>query len=163
MRRLPVNLDDLETAMQFDPDSHIAESETPYLDLQTGSVLWIWESDEEFADTMNADPEANRRAREALAAEPDRFAPVPGLGVFDNNEMLQEFLDSRWTEDESLRRRAGNAYRGSIGRWKRAIDHDPAIIHAWHASEDKAVRRRALQILAEPSARPGLMRAQPGL
>lgn len=154
MRQLPVDMTQLEIAMEMDPDSMIEGEQEPYLDVQTGEVVWVWESDEAFADTMNEPAESNARLREAVDADPDRFVFIEALDVADDNETLADFLGSDWTEDDALHRRASEAYTGSVGRWKRAIGHDAAILDAWRAYEDGAVRRRALALLAEHGIEP---------
>lgn len=153
MPRLPVNLLDLELAMEFDSNA-LLEPQAPYLDLHTGQVIWVWESDEAFAETTNADPAENRRNREAIAAQPDCFTEITELDTADDNEMLRDFLRSNWTDDDVRWRQASEAYRGSVGRWKEAIRDDPTIIHAWHEFEQQAVRRRALEFLAEHGIEP---------
>ena len=87
-------------------------------------------------------------------AHPDRFVEIPELDTADDNEMLRDFLGSDWTDDDARWRRANEAYRGSVGRWKDAVRHDPTIIHAWHEFEQQAVRRRALAFLAEHGIEP---------
>jgi len=148
MRRLPVDLMELEEAMTFPSDDFEYPQES-YLDLQTGDVLWVWESDDNFEEVLNVDPAENQRNREAVEKDPDRFVAIPILDTIDDNEMLRDFVSSSWTEDDARWQRASNAYRGSVGRWKKAIDHDPMTIHAWHAFEQQAVRRRVIEFLAE--------------
>ena len=153
MRRLPLNLLDLESAMEFDSDI-LLEPQVPYLDLHTGQVIWVWESDEAFTETTNAEPAENRRNRETIQTQLDRFVEIPELDTADDNEILRDFLGSDWTDDDARWRRANEAYRGSVGRWKEAVRHDPTIIHAWHEFEQQAVRRRALAFLAEHGIEP---------
>lgn len=141
MRRIHVNVIDLESAMEI-AGFEGGEEQIAYLDLESGEVILVWESDEEFESTTNAVPEENRRNAEAVEANPDRYAELPELDSFDANEMLQEFLDSSWTDDAKLRSRARDAYRGSIGRWKKAIGRDPRIIHPWNAYEERARLQR---------------------
>lgn len=154
MRPLTVDLNDLKMAMQMASEDFPEGPQQPWLDLQTGEVVWVWEDDEAFAETTNADPRENARLREATEAVPSRYAAIPDINTTDDNEMLRDFLRSDWTGDDELWRRASSAYHGSIGRWKRAIHHDPAIMDPWHRFEDQEIRRRALEFLAELDIQP---------
>lgn len=153
MRQLPIDLAELETIMQFGlPD--LEGEQQALLDLQTGEIVCIWESDEACAATLNEEPESNAQRREAVEADPERYAPIPEREANDPNDLMREFLDSRWTEDDRLRQEAREAYHGSIGRWKREIDRDPAILHAWHEFEENAARRAARDFLAKHGIEP---------
>lgn len=141
-------------AMEFDPDATLGEPQRPYLDIQTGRIIWVWELDEDYADTVNADPAENRRNRVMVEAQPDRFVEFPGSCPIDDNEMMRDFLCSHWTDDEALRQRASDAYHGSIRRWKNAIGHDPTIMHAWRQFESNAIHEQALAFLTEHGIEP---------
>ena len=153
MLRLPVDLNDLEFAMEFDSDI-LSEPQIPYLDLQTGKLIWVWESDEDFAITTNAEPAENQQNRELVEAQPERFITIPELDTADDNDMLRDLLKSGWTDDETRRQEAADAYSGSVGRWKKAVRHDPTIIHAWQDFEQQDIRQRAIAFLAEHGIEP---------
>ncbi len=153
MRNLRVDLDQLESIFEF-RQSEFSEPQQAYLDLQTGEILWVYESDDDYAAVMNHEPEVNAENRERVEAQPDRFIEIPECDTIDDNEMLRAFLATEWTSDEMLARRAREAYHGSIGKWKKDIDHNPEIIRAWRAFESKAAQRRALEFLAEHGVEP---------
>jgi hypothetical protein len=155
MRRLPINPTDLEMAMMPRPTEHGEGEEFTYLDVQTGELVSVWDDDEAFAATMNEHPDVNVRNRERVEADPERYIDVPRLDESDTHEILREFLDSSWTDDEERWSRAHRAYSGSIGRWKRAMrDYDETIIHAWHRYEEEKMQRQMLEFLAEHGIEP---------
>lgn len=153
MRQLPVDISEIETAMEMGSD-WLEGEQWPYLDLETGQVIWVWEDDNAYAATMNADPVENEHNREAVESQPDRYVDIPDLESMDANDLLQDFLQSSWTTNEKLRRKASEAYHGSIGRWKKNIGRDPDILHAWKRYESQSVHRRALAFLAEHDIEP---------
>jgi hypothetical protein len=155
MRRLPINLTVLEVAMMPRPTEYGEVEEFTYLDVRTGELVSVWDDDETFAATMNEHPDVNVRNRELVEADPERYIEVPRLGESDTREILREFLDSEWTDDQQRRSRARGAYNRSIGRWKRAMrDYDETIIHAWHRYEDENFQRQMLEFLAEHGIEP---------
>jgi hypothetical protein len=82
-----------------------------YLDCQTGDIIWIYEN-----------YEAGQRY---IANNSDRFLFFPGLKHSKHHEILNKFLDSKWTDDERLREETRRIYGNhpSIGHWKKAIDY----------------------------------------
>ncbi|MDX1485755.1 MAG: hypothetical protein R3229_14885, partial [Alphaproteobacteria bacterium] len=72
----------------------------------------------------------------------------PGLEHGDHHDILKRFLRSQWTEDEERRLRVEEAYFGSIGGWKKAVDDQDAI-DAFYAFQDEAFRELAEEYLME--------------
>ena len=58
------------------------------------------------------------------------------------------FLRSDWTEDEERWRMVGDAYTGSIGRWKDDVG-DRDVIHAFYDFQDKTIGEMAEEFLRE--------------
>ncbi|MBL1218918.1 MAG: hypothetical protein D8M59_15670 [Planctomycetes bacterium] len=153
MRRLPVDVDELTGIMNYMP-AELLDRQCPYLDLETGNIVWVWESDLDYAETLNAPADDNAANAALVESNPERFAEVPDLGPADDNAMLKEFLGSDWTPDQSLWQWACDAYRGSVGRWRRAVRGEPDVIKAWHEFEAQATRSRALEFLADNDIEP---------
>jgi len=153
MRRLPVDLGQLELAMEMRSDFQEGEQYT-CLDVQTGELLWVWESDDVFANVMNEDPSVNARCRERVHAEPERFIVVPEYEPADAHDALRSFLASDWTDDDAQHEAARRAYRGSIRRWKDAMGRNSSAVHAWHRYEEQACHQRALAFLASHGIEP---------
>ncbi|MDX1485530.1 MAG: hypothetical protein R3229_13735 [Alphaproteobacteria bacterium] len=122
--------------------------QTAYLDLDNGEMLWVYENDEDAETEAGLDPEENRRDRERVVRDPDRFLDIPGLEHGDHHDILKRFLRSQWTEDEERRLRVEEAYFGSIGGWKKAVDDQDAI-DAFYAFQDEAFRELAEEYLME--------------
>ena len=107
------------------------------LDLVTGDVEWLYEEDDDAAmDGLSA--AENRTRKERIEAEPDRFLLVPGGTHGEQHDILQEFLASEWTDSESMRAVAREAYFGSIGGWKKAIQNED-IVQAFYDFRDEKV------------------------
>ena len=70
-----------EMAFDRDVDADFTYETTPYLDRETGAVLWVYEDDDEAEDEANIPAAENRALREAVAAAPARYLEIPGLEV----------------------------------------------------------------------------------
>lgn len=160
MRQLPVIQSELEMIMQFGL-GEIEGDQDAFIDIQTGEIVTVWESDEDCALTLNKEPDANARRREAVQADPDRYASIPQMDTLDHNEMMRKFVRSNWTDDQALRDKAFDAYHGSIGQWKHNIDHDADILRAWHQFEENWAHRCAIEFLAEHGVEP-IVKGAPG-
>ena len=95
-----------------------AFSQSTYLDRRTGDAVWTYNYDDDTPGE-GIPAEDNREERERVAAEPVRYLKISGLDHGQHHEILRQFLQSDWTRDDARRRRAGEAYLGSIGAWKR--------------------------------------------
>ena len=137
-----VEIDRISFMLAFEEGASFdyAEPQTFHLDRQTGEVLWVYENDEDAESVAGIPPEENRALRERVEADPGRYLDIPRLESWDYNEILRDFLDSDWTDDDGRRQRATDAYSGRIGQWKRRVG-DRDTIHAFNAYRDPARRR----------------------
>lgn len=112
-----------------------------YLDLSTGRVTFVYESDEDAGYDLGLPPEENREERLLVESDPDRFLLIPGLSHGDHHDILREFLCSDWTDDEELRTAVGDAYTGSIGRWKKSMweENGSAVVYLWDGYRDERI------------------------
>lgn len=131
-----------------DVDYEAMGSDLSYLDRETGEVKWIFETDEEAEMAVGIPADDNRRERERIEADPDRFLEIPGLYHGEHHDILRAFLRSPWCDDERRLENAEEAYSGSIGRWKKHV-RDEGAIHAFYDFQDAAVAELAEEWLRE--------------
>ena len=136
-----------------DADYHDTFPQVVYLDRKTGDVIWIYGSDHDAEMEAGISPEENRRERLTVEAKPDRYLEIPGLGHDDHHRILRRFLWSDWTRDKDRRQRAENAYRGSIGKWKRDV-RDEEAIDAFYAFREAEIEAMAEEFLRENGIEP---------
>ncbi len=143
-----------EMAMETDRDFPIGDAEEiPYLDSETGEIHWVYEDDEDAESIVNIPAEENWMKREAIEAAPDRYLEVPGVDHGEHHEILRAFLRSSWTDDDEAWQRAYDAYRGSIGRWKDAVD-ERDVIHAYYRFQEQKVLEMGVEFLRENGIEP---------
>lgn len=141
-RQLAIDKDYFLMAFGRDVDYEAMGSDLGYLDRETGEVIWIFEDDEDAEMVVGIPADDDRRERERIEADPDRFLEIPGLWHGDHHDILRTFLRSRWSDDERRMQNAEEAYSGSIGRWKRHV-RDDAAIDAFYAFRDALVTKLA--------------------
>ena len=132
----------------FDRDVifHDAYFQTTYLDRATGTVEWVYEEDNE-AEIEGPGADENQSLKKMIEADPGRFIVIPGLSHDEHHQVLQDFLDSDWTDNEVNKKFALESYFRSIGGWKEQIPEDSGIIEAWETHQEKAFRRLAIEFL----------------
>lgn len=135
-----------------DVDFHDSCPLTAWLDRHSGDVIWVF-ADDDDAEGEGVPAQSNREERERVAMEPSRYLEVPGLDHGQHHELLRQFLSSDWGADEALRRRAKEAYSGSIGRWKRDVQ-DKDIVFAFYAFREERIGNRAEAFLRKNGVLP---------
>ena len=142
-------------AMAFgrDVDYHDTLPQLIYLDRQTGDIVWLYGSDNDATMEAGIPADENRMGRQAIKAEPERYLEIPGLDHDDHHRILRRFLMSDWTRDKGRRHRAEDAYRGSIGKWKRDVGDDDAI-NAFYDFRDAEIEAMAKAFLRENGIEP---------
>ena len=146
MQKLKIDEMLFRQAFDRDADFHDASPRSPYLNTETGEILWAYEDDEDAYMDIGVPPYENKAIRELIAASPDLYLEIPGLAHGDHHDILREFLDSDWTEDEETKNIARNAYFGSIGGWKKLLNDD-SIIHAFYDFRDHRTKQMAEKFL----------------
>ena len=136
-----------------DVDFHDTVPQLIYLDRQTGDIVWLYGSDDDAYMEVGIPAEDNRQEREAIEAEPERYLEVPGLDHDDHHRILRRFLMSDWTRDKERRQRAEDAYRGSIGKWKRDAGDEEAI-NAFYDFREAEIVAMAEEFLRENGIEP---------
>ena len=149
--------------MAFDRDVDYEQDDlTPnhaYLDKESGEIHWIYETDED-ADFGGISSAENRATRELVKSAPERFIEIPGRDHGDHHDILKEFLNSEWTDDEGEREKVQAAYFGSIGGWKEAVD-DESIAHTFEDFRDNRLTELAEGFLREHEILPDWSQVKP--
>ena len=136
-----------------DVDFHDTVPQLIYLDRQTGGIAWIYETDNDAEMEVGIPAEENRQERLAVEAEPGRYLEIHGLDHDDHHRILRRFLWSDWTRDKERRQRAEDAYRGSIGKWKRDVGDEDAV-DAFYAFREAEIVAMAEEFLRENGIEP---------
>ncbi len=153
LRKVMINKDAFIMAFGRDTDYHDTIPQTAYLDLETGNTTWVFERDSDAFMDAGIPVNCNREEREMVEATPNRFLEVPGFDHGKHHEILREFLDSDWTDDEELRLTISSAYTGSIGGWKKAID-DEGIFYNFCDYRERVTKQMAEEFLREHGIEP---------
>ena len=152
-KKLPIDEVAFLEAFGRDVDFHDNYPQAVYLDRQTGDLLWLYDDDEDADSEAGISPEDNAATRQRVADSPARYLEILGLDHGDHHEILQEFLNSDWTDDDDARLKAKEAYFGSIGGWKKAVA-DEGVVYAYYAFRDQAIKNMAEQFLHEKGVEP---------
>ena len=73
---------------------------------------------------------------------PETYLQIPGRDHGEHHDILRDFLNSNWTDDEELWSRARNAYSGSIGGWKEEVDNSD-VVHVYYDFRDRRIKEIA--------------------
>lgn len=124
-----------------------------YLDLETGEIIWVFGEDEDADMWAGIDPDENASFRNKIEANPERYLEIPGRNHGGHHEILRDFLNSNWTDNENLLQKAQNAYFGSIGGWKEEVDTEDAV-RAYYDFRDQKIKEMAEKVLCENNIYP---------
>lgn len=153
LQKLSIDYGIFFMAFSRDVDFHDAYSQSTYLNRENSDILWVYEDDEDARWDGGIPAERNRKLREQIKATPDRYLEIPGLSHGGHHEILREFLDSDWTEDENEWKRVHNAYYGSIGGWKKSLDDD-GITDVFYRFRERRMEQLAEEFLREHGIEP---------
>ena len=105
MQKISIDEFMLIEAFQRDEDfEHYPQS--TYLNLNTGEVFWVFIEDDDAAMWAGIEPEENASLREKIEAAPEMYLEIRGRNHGEHHDILREFLNSNWTDDENLRAKA---------------------------------------------------------
>ena len=152
-KKLPIDEVAFLEAFGRDVDFHDNYPQSVYLDLQRGDLLWLYDDDEDAYSEAGISPEDNAADRQRVANSPARYLEILGLDHGEHHEILKEFLDSDWTDDDDERLKVREAYGGSIGRWKQTVG-DEGVVYAYYYFRDRAIKGMAEQFLHERGVEP---------
>ena len=145
MRKISINEFMFLDAFQRDEDfEHYSQS--TYLDIKTGEILWIFGDDHDAEMWGGMKPEENAALREKVEAAPEMYIEIRGRDHGEHHGILREFLYSNWTDDENLRAHARDAYSDSIGGWKEEVN-DQNVVNAYYDFRERKIRELAEEFL----------------
>ena len=153
MQSLAIDREIFIMAFGRDVDYHDIVPQRTWLDRRTGEVLWLYERDDDAYWEGGISAGENCEGSERVATEPERYLEIPGLDHGEHHEILRQFLGSDWTDDETRLRRVGEAYTGSIGRWKTDVG-DEGAVDAFHEYQEAQIARMAEGFLRENGIAP---------
>lgn len=118
-----------------------------YLDKSNGEIIFIYE-DDDTATMDGGDAIENKKMRDLLKENPDNYLEIVGRSHGESHEILQEFLESSWTDDEELRIQVLSHYHKSIGFWMKEVRkdsdlgmHPETIIEAYQKYERDTIEQ----------------------
>ena len=126
MKRIEIDETLFQMALGQDTD-YMPYRQYSYLDLDTGEIIWVFDNDDEAYIDVGIKPSENAVSKEMINKAPTKYLRIPGQNQSKQHEMLKEFLESNWTDDEGLWEHTIISYSGSIGRWIRAVDDQEII------------------------------------
>jgi hypothetical protein len=153
LKKLPIDRAIFGMAFERDVVFHDTYPQTVCLDKETGEMHWVYEDDEDAWSEAGIPAAANEALRRQIEEAPTRFLEIPGRDHGEHHDLLGEFLNSDWTENESSRDNAQGAYFGSIGGWKKAVE-DQEIVHAFYDYRDTKLREMAESFLRDHGIEP---------
>lgn len=136
-----------------DVDFEDTHPQSTCLDRENGDILWVYEDDEDASWDAGIPAEENQGLRERVEAAPDRYLEISGLSHGEHHDILREFLDSDWTEDDEERKRVRNSYFGSIGGWKKSLE-DEDIAYIFYDFRERRIKQLAEEFLREHGIEP---------
>ena len=136
-----------------DADFHDLYPQAAYLDIEKRDVIWIFEEDQDAEMAAGIDPGENQKLREKIDSSAETYLEIPGRSHAQHHEILQKFLQSNWTNDGELWKRAYDAYSGSIGRWIDAVG-DRNVLHSYYNFRDSKIKEIAEEFLQEHDIKP---------
>ena len=117
-------------------------------------MIWLYESDHDAEMEAGISPdEESPGARSGRHRAGTLSGDFPGLDHTDHHRILRRFLWSDWTRDKARLQRAADAYRGSIGKWKRDVDDDETV-QAFYAFREAEIEAMAEEFLRENGIEP---------
>ena len=121
-------------AFERDIDFHEPYPLSVYLDLDSGLVIWVYDCDNDAYSEVGISEEENKSNRKLVNDNPERYLEIPGLSHGDHHQILQDFLDSQWTDDQELWQKVIQQFQktdevaalsflamGAVGDWKFVI------------------------------------------
>ena len=140
-KKIRILIDETTFREAFDRDiDQEAYPATTYLDKKTGMVHWVYDSDEAAYIGCGIPESENRRARIKISNTKGRYLEIPGLSHGEHHDILKEFLDSDWTENQKTKKVIKGFYHGSIGAWKKDVSQD--IWYTFADFKEKNIEQR---------------------
>tara|TARA_R110002073_G_scaffold243209_5_gene405376 strand:- start:1047 stop:1520 length:474 start_codon:yes stop_codon:yes gene_type:complete len=154
MIKLKINNALFIIAFNRDSNFHNPSDQTAYLDLKSGDIFWVYDSDHD-AEMDGFSAEDNRRNQALLASRPKDFINIDGLSHDVHHDIIKDFLASSWTDDKEQHSSAMGVYygRNSIGYWVKNVEDDEAIT-GYHRFKDERIHELGLEFLKQHEIEP---------
>lgn len=133
----PFDLEIVGSYFRSDSPDIINGPRTCYIDRETRQLLQIYDEDDTAAGfgVGEQDAENNAAMRARVASDPGRYVEVPMNGTPD---CLGEFVDSQWTDDQTLRDEAASVYHQHNGRYRTFKDNAPSeAVDAFYSFQEQ--------------------------
>ncbi len=94
MRKVIVN--ELMFIHAFERDEVFGDpcSQSAFIGLETGGVIWVFEEDDDAEMYAGMDPEENAALRAQIDTYPERYLEIAGRDHGEHHEILRDFLNS---------------------------------------------------------------------
>ena len=119
------------SAFGADVDYHVSAMTTrTYLDRTNGELLFTTEDFAQASAELGSSAAQEMRKNLTIAKrDPTRYLLIKTMSHGDHHDVLQEFLASKWSQDEARRSHVQGVYYAtkSIGYWLKSVDDDDAI------------------------------------
>jgi hypothetical protein len=102
-------------AISRDVDFHNIYPQDIYLDLETGDILYVYESDSD-AYLVGFPKDENKKNRQEISRNPENFLKICGLSHGQQHEILKNFIRTYAKSEKE------GGYFRSIGGWKKTVD-----------------------------------------
>jgi len=152
MRKISIEAFMLMDAFERDVDFE-QYSQSAYLDLEAGKVVWLFDEDDDAELWAGIPAHENNALRKLIEAGPERYLEIRGRDHGEHHDILREFLNSNWTDDEALWKKAHDAYSGSIGGWKEEVD-DQGAVNSYYEFRERRIKELAEAFLNEHGIQP---------
>jgi len=149
MTRPTITIDYTLFNMAFDIDEQFQDPDfiDRYLAKNSGEILFIYREDSNAA-SCGGDALENKKMKDLIKGNPDDYLEIIGRSHSKSHEILQNFLDSPWTDNENLKNYVKGLYNSSIGWWIKTVLNDNdlekernAIVEAYEKYKADTIER----------------------
>ena len=152
LQKLTIDWGVFKIAFDRDADFHDAYPQSAYMDRRTGEIIWFFDDDKHAWMETGTPAEENQAARQRVESMPDQFLKIPGLSHGEHHEILKEFLDSDWIDNDNTKRVIRDAYFGSIGGWIHSVDE--STVEAFYEYKDHRLEQMREKFLRSHGIEP---------
>lgn len=145
-KNVTIKIDQAILMMTFAADAdfhHSLAGQTTYLDKISGAIVFVTDNPETVAMEIGA-VAANELATNSKLVQrsPDQYVKIPSMTHREHHQVLQDFLDSSWTDDIKKHTDAVVKYgmRRSIGHWLANVDDELAVQEYYNFKTEENIR-----------------------
>jgi len=150
-----LKIDDFGMLLQVyasDENFHNPYNESTYLNLNTGDLKYLYldDDDAEFAECETGIPASeNIKNRNQVLNNPNDYLEISGADHGTHHEILIDFIHSNWTNDQTRKQNAINAYHKSIGWWIKELEKigEHEAVDKYHKYKAQILEKRCIEFL----------------